>query len=124
MVDYKKIYREITKRLGFEPREDLVGEYVYFESNPSDPNLSHDMASNRRFQRDVVFQGETKLTKEMLEKIVREVIPTSIGWSRTEKKIICSTLPCPCCSISMYVEVVHEGFYTGEKDTEPISGLL
>jgi hypothetical protein len=107
-----------------EKKEIRMRENIFFENNPSDPNLPHDNSLSGKSYKGMVFKGDVILTKKILEKIVSSSTPTSKEWSDTDKRIICTTIPCPCCSIMMLVKVAVWGTpYHNKKDTTEIDGL-
>jgi len=107
------------------------GEYILFEENPGDPNIPHVM----RADTDKLFtttwlkgwfastaseytRGTRRLTKEEVGKIISALIPSSKSWSITEKTVVSSFIPCPCCSkVSLIIHVTCQGqFLRSEAD--------
>lgn len=121
---YEKAFESLIRH-SLDTTERCRGEHVYFEINPSDPNAIHYMKNNEVGMENRSWAGEVVFTKEILEKIVRTFTPTSKAWSITNKIIFCTTLPCPCCSIAMFLRINCCGSLNQKEmdSVEDIEGL-
>lgn len=100
----------------------LGGGSVYVENNPSDPKEEHTALYNNKMLTSITFK-HAKVTIETIKDLVKKYTPVSVGWSNTDKQIICTTIPCICCGIEVYVHITCYGQPTKENDPVPVNGL-
>jgi len=129
---FEKAFSELIQHIIDRTEKDR-GEHIYFENNPADPTLPHTMrdvntAKLKEFTwlkcHGVTYdKGMRQLTKEEIEKIISAATQTSKRFSETHKQIICSFIPCPCCTtVSMIVKVSSQGRVLSESDLVGVDG--